>query len=243
MASPSARSLAHTRLVQSTSAACAVVFAALCYLPRLAQAQSADDAALIAAIDHAAQHREQDLAGYTVDERYTITNSHFSEPATAVVKVTYTRDAGKQYQVVSRTGPSLLASHLLDSMLAEEQKLSRNPDRAASVITSDNYIMSRSSEDDLNTRRCIVLVVSPHHRSAYVLNGRIWVDASTKQLVRIDGIPPVSPSFFASRPTITRDYDEIDGFSLATHSHAVSDAFFTGKTVVDIDYVNYQLAQ
>jgi len=205
--------------------------------------QPAADQALIAQIDRADNHRETSLAGYTVDERYTITNSHFSTPAVALVKVTYTRDAGKHYEVLSRTGPSLLSSKLLNSMISEEQKLSQNPSRSLAQITSANYAMTHTGSEPLNNRPCEVLTVAPLRSSAYVLNGRIWVDAKSKQIVRIDGVPPVSPSFFASKPRIVRDYEDVGGFPLATHSHATSSGFFAGSTVVDIDYTNYKITR
>jgi hypothetical protein len=213
-----------------------VFFASLC-----ATAQSLADQTLIAQVDRTDNHREISLAGYTVEERYTITNSHFSSPAVVLVKVTYTRDAGKHYEVISRTGPSLLASKLLNSMIAEEQKLSQNPSRSLAQITSANYSMTHTGSEPLHSQPCEVLTVEPLRRSAYVLNGRLWVDARSKQIVRIDGVPPVSPSFFASKPRIVRDYEDVGGFPLATHSHATSSGFFAGSTVVDIDYTNYQI--
>jgi len=219
----------------------AIIFLLVLYLPMQAAPQSIADQALIAQIDGAEQHRESDLSGYTVEEHYTITNSHFNDPATAVVKVTYKRDSGKQYEVVSRTGPSLLASKLLDSMLAEEQKLSVNPSRGLAVISSANYDMMPAGEEQIGDRHCEVLAITPKLKSPYVLSGRIWVDAKSKILVRIEGTAPESPSFFAGKPNVVRDYGEMAGFGLALHSHAVSSGLLLGKTVVNIEYVHYQI--
>jgi len=206
-------------------------------------AQSSRELDLIAQVDQADLLRETSLLGYTVEEHYTITNSHFHSPATAHVKVTYTRAGGKTYQVISRAGPSILASHVLNSMLAEEERLSRNPARASSQLTSANYTMTHTGAEVIDGRLCEVLAITPLHRSPHVLIGRIWVDATTKRMVRITGAPPKSPSFFAGKPEITRDYADVDGFSLATHSHATSSGFFGGSSVVDIGYVNYQITQ
>ena len=220
--------------------ACALLFAFL-LASAAVTAQSASDAALIAQVDGAERHRETNLPGYTVDERYSITNSRFKDPALAIVRVVYTRDAGKQYTVVSRSGPGLLSSKLLNSMLTEEQKLSRNPARSQSVISSANYSMVSVAAELVNGRACSVLAITPRHATPYVMNGRIWVDSASKLIVRLDGVTAQSPSFFANKPDIRRDYTEIDGFALALHSHAVSSGFLAGKTVVDIDYVHYHL--
>jgi negative regulator of sigma E activity len=240
MESPTARHSRHVGQSVAVRAGCAILFG-LFIASAAIIAQSVADASLIAQVDRAENHRETGLPGYTVEEHYSITNSHFKEPALAVVKVVYTRDAGKQYDVISRSGPGLLASTLLNSMLAEEQKLSRNPTRSQAVITSANYSMTPLTEVAVNGRDCAVLAITPRQRTAYVMKGRIWVDATSRLIVRIDGVTAQSPSFFAAKPSIQRDYAEIGGFALAFHSHAVSSSFFAGKTVVDIDYVHYQL--
>ena len=221
-------------------AACAGMLV-LFFLPLHVAAQPNADADLLSQIDQAGQHREAHLLGYTVEEHYAITNSYFKSPAVADVRVVYGRDAGKHYEVISRNGPSLLAVNLLNSMLADEQKLSLNPTRSHAVVSSANYIMRSTGREVVGEQSCAVLAVVPRQRSSYVINGRIWVDAVSGMLVRIEGIPPQSPSFFASKPFITRDYGEMNGFSLAFHSHAISSSFLTGKTTVDIDYIHYQI--
>jgi hypothetical protein len=87
------------------------------------------------------------------------------------------------------------------------------------------------------------MAITPRRKSSRVLQGRIWVDAESKQMMRIDGMPPQSPSIFAGKPKVTRTYADVAGFSLPTHSHATSSGFFTGSSVVDIDYFNYQITQ
>jgi len=223
-----------------TGITCALLAAA--FSCASASAQQADASSLIAQIDKAEQHREADLAGYTVEERYTITNSHFNDPAVAVVKVTYARATGKRYDVISRTGPSLLANKLLNSIIDNEEKLSHNPSRSHALLTSANYTMQHTGSETIGGRPCEVLTITPKQQSSYVLNGSIWVDAQSKMIVRVTGTPPVSPSFFAGKSTITRDYGETGGFALALSSHATSSAFFGGNTVVDIVYSHYQLA-
>jgi hypothetical protein len=113
----------------------AVLALALAVVHPFGLAQPASEPEIIAQIDRADRHHQQDLAGYTVEEHYTIINSHFQTPAKALVKVTYSRDTGKSYEVLSRSGPSLLANRVLNSMLAEEQKLSRSSSRSLSEIT------------------------------------------------------------------------------------------------------------
>jgi negative regulator of sigma E activity len=204
-------------------------------------AQTASDLALFSQIDQAEQHREADLAGYTVEEHYTITNSHFHNPASAVVKVFYSRDAGKQYDIVSRSGPSLLAGNLLDSMLAEEKKLSVNPSRSLALLSTANYSMVRAGEEPVDGEMCEVIAITPKQKSPYVIEGRMWVDALSKLIVKIEGTTEQSPSFFSGKPDVIRDYGTVDGFALAQKATVVSSGFFAGRMVVEIKYVGYQI--
>ncbi len=184
--------------------------------------------------------REARLAGYTVVEYYTIKNSHFSRPVEARVQAQYRRGQGITYRVQSRSGPSLL-NRALDRLLEEESELSRGKARAQAVITSANYDMKPLGKERVNGTLCIEIELSPKRRSPYLLQGRLWVNASDMTVVKIEGKPPVSPSFFAGRPQIVRQYTEIDGFSLAELSHAVSHTFFFGESTVDIEYHDYCL--
>jgi hypothetical protein len=60
-------------------------------------------------------------------------------------------------------------------------------------------------------------------------------------IVKIEGKPPTSASFFSGRPQVVREYEEVNGFVLAQHSHAVSSSFLFGRSTVDIEYRDYHL--
>lgn len=185
--------------------------------------------------------REANLSGYTVTEYYTIKNSHFSRPAEVTVETTYKRGGGKTYKVVSRSGPSLLANTVMDRLLRDERDMSWGVPRERAIITSANYDMKLMSQETLDGRICDVIQLTPKRRSAYLLKGRMWVDAANMMLVKIEGRPPASVSFFEGRPLIVREYKMIDGFALALHSHAASGNFLFGQSTVDIEYRDYHL--
>jgi hypothetical protein len=46
---------------------------------------------------------------------------------------------------------------------------------------------------------------------------------------------------FTGPTQVIRQYANISGFSQATHLRAVSDSFMFGKTIVTIDYKDYQV--
>ena len=212
---------------------------ALCAFNRLDASDRQQD--LIHRIDSAELSRESRLAGYTVTEYYTIQNSHFSRPAEATVETTYKRGEGKTYKVLSRSGPSVLQNRVLDRMLYDESEMSRGRVREQAIITSANYNMRLMGQESVGGILCDIIELNPKRKSPYVLKGRMWVTAADTMLIKIEGRPPASASFFAGRPEIVREYKRLDGFAVAYHSHAVSESFFFGQSTVDIDYRDYHL--
>jgi hypothetical protein len=196
---------------------------------------------LIRNIDQAELRRESELTGYTVTEYYTIRNSHFSKPAEATIETTYKRGHGKTYKVLSRSGPSLLRNRVLDRLLQEETQMSGGRTREQVIITSANYEMKLTGKELVRGIICDVLELTPKRKSPYLLRGRLWVDPAKIVIVKIEGKPPTSASFFSGRPQVVREYQHLNGFALAHHSHAVSSSFLFGQSVVDIEYRDYHL--
>jgi len=194
---------------------------------------------VIRAIDAAERYRETNLAGYSVVEHYTISNGHFSMPAEVIVQTTYKRISGKTYEVLSRSGPSILKNRVMDRILEEEAKMSRGSVREQSLITSANYEMHLIGEQNIGDTSCLALELVPRVKSPHLLRGKVWVDSRSKVVIRIEGQPLVGESFFAGQPEVVRDYAPVDGISLAQRSHAISSGLIQGKTAITIIYDNY----
>ena len=84
--------------------------------------------------------------------------------------------------------------------------MSRGPARAQAIITSANYDMKLIGQALADGTRCDVIELIPKRRSPYLLKGRMWVDAADMTLVKIEGKPPTSASFFKGRAQIVRTY-------------------------------------
>jgi hypothetical protein len=192
-------------------------------------------------IDKAQEDREARLTGYTVTEHYTIRNSRFDTPAETMVATTYVRGAGKTYRVISRTGPSFLQTHVLDRILKAEEDMSRGEQRKSALVTSANYRIKLVGPEGVEGRACDLVEITPRAKSAHLLKGKAWLDSGSHMLVRIQGKPTASPAFLAGIPEVVRDYVEVDGFSLARKSHAISQTFLLGKTDLTIEYTDYRV--
>jgi hypothetical protein len=135
----------------------------------------------------------------------------------------------------------MLQSRVFDRLLREEEDMSRGEARKQASVNSQNYLFRVTGEEICSERKCYLVDLTPRRASARLLKGRAWIDAKDGALIRIEGRPPVSPSFFAGRPMITREYERVGQFWLAKSSHAVSSSFLFGKTELRIDYNDYHV--
>ena len=206
--------------------------------------QQIDNATAVHNIDAAVKARIDHLAGYTDTEHYKVfRGKDMTEPAAEmVVKTTYLPGSGKNYQVLSHSGSSILYKFLLQPILASETDINSPQKVASALIVSANYDMQLKPGGPVQQdgRACWVLAIVPRQKAPNLIEGTLWVDAHDFTIVHIEGVTSKSPSFWAAPAHVLRQYVEINGFPEATHARAESDSFF-GKAVVTIDYESYQI--
>ena len=218
---------------------CAILLAALvCAFPDTIREQG-----IIQGANQAELDRETNLTGYSVTEHYTLRNSRYSTSTKITVAAIYKKGAGKSFQVLSRSGSSALQARVLDRLLQEETDMSHGDARQHALINSANYKMRLIGQESVAGQPCDILELTPLAKSTHLLKGRIWVDEKDHSLVRIEGKPGASPSFFTGRPMIVREYVKTDGFSMAKQSRATTEGFLLGKTDLTIDYSDYKVTR
>ncbi len=207
--------------------------------------QLPDVGSVVRGVDASVHSRIDRLAGYTVTEHYAVFRGKDEAHPSAemLVKTTYTREIGKRYEIVSQSGSSLWRNEVLLTLLDNEKRMSQPGNVETALIDSTNYEMKldASPRDRLNGRDCLVLDITPRHKSEYLFKGRIWVDAQDFAIVQLKGTASKSAFFLASAAEVSRQYDEMDALPMATHAQAVSGSALLGQTTVKIDYSNYQL--
>lgn len=210
-----------------------------------ARAQQIDPATVIQRVDAAVKARVDSVAGYTVTEHYSVyRNNDESHPvAEMTVKTSYREETGKSYTILSQSGSALIRSVVLGSILENEKNLNQPGIRDETWITSANYQMQvePGGTRTVNGRDCVALSLTPRRKTAYLLEGTLWVDAKDGAIVQVEGTASKSSSFLTGATQILRQYANIGGYPEATRVRAVSNSFMFGKTVVTIEYQNYQV--
>jgi hypothetical protein len=188
--------------------------------------------------------REKNLTGYTVQETYSLYRRGDDSPsAQMVVQTTYAAAAGKTYHVLSQSGSST-GKLVLHRILKSEEQLTKPGEREHLLITSANYEMSVPDlqPHELHGRKCFIVTIKPLRSSPYLLAGRIWVDADSYHVIRVEGAPTSESSMWAGHSTVERDYVDVDTVPVAVHTKSTSRNALLGESTLNVKYENYRLS-
>ena len=132
---------------------------------------------------------------------------------------------------------------MLRPLLDNEKQINLPGIREHSWFTSANYEMQLKPGgiQRLDGRECLALAISPKRQAPNMIDGTLWVDAKDGTLVRLEGTATESVSVFTGPAQVERHYVNVNGFAMATQARAVSDSLLLGRTIVTIDYRNYQM--
>ena len=232
--------------IRRLRAARAIASVCILLLPCVpAPTQEHDPAAVIRRVDAAVAARFENILGFTDVEHYVVYrgDDQVHPAAEMTVRDTYKKGVGKTYTVISQSGSSILLHFGLKPLLENEQTINQPGNVEKSWFNSANYEMTLKAGDvqKLNGRDCFALDVKPKEVAPNLIIGTIWVDAQDGTLVQIDGVASKNPSAFSGATHLTRQYANVDGYSMAIHARAESDSALFGRTVVTIDYSNYKL--
>jgi len=183
--------------------------------------------------------RQATLRGYTDIRRYVLENERHHKRAEMVVRMICQEDGSKKFEVLSEDGWGGARKHVFPRLMEGEMEAARPEVRARSQITPDNYTFEMIGTEWLRGRRAYVLAIEPQTSNKYLSRGRIWVDAEDYAIIRIEGMPAKSPSFWIKSVHFVHDYAKRGLFWFPVLDHSVTDARIFGSTEMTIEYFDY----
>lgn len=138
------------------------------------------------------------------------------------------------------TGDGFVKSNVITRLLQSEVEHVQKDDPAETAITPANYKFTNKGASRVGDRLVHVYQVKPHKKHPGLFKGRVYLDAQTGELVRIEGNVVKSPSFFVKHIEFEQDYAEVQSFTLPVHVHSEAKARIVGRTIVDIVHRDYQ---
>ncbi len=187
------------------------------------------------------RNRERDdlSQGYAGRRLYVFDNEKWHKHAELLAAVKTDRDGTKTFEVLNEQGWKAANNHVLSKMLESETETSRPTMRSKTVLTPDNYSFSLLETDLVEGRPTYVIEVVPKRHDKYLIEGRIWVDASDYAVVRCEGKPARNPSFWTRSIQFVHEYKKSGEFWFPHTTQSVTQALLFGKTEVVIQYFDY----
>jgi len=141
-----------------------------------------------------------------------------------VARVSFLPPNRKSYDIAESTGG--FQEKVVRRVLEHEVQVTRDPQDT--WLTSRNYDFELLGEEQLNGRRCYLLRSHPKRSDKNLMKANVWVDADSYRILRIDGEPNKSPSFWVKEVHIILDFGDVAGMWLQTHTQATARVRFAG---------------
>jgi hypothetical protein len=184
--------------------------------------------------------RHSEMMGYTVLRRYVAVNR--KRRAEMLVRVSCDKTGADQFSILSEKGSRAIRNHVFRRILREEAKASRRGTRKTALLTPANYMFQIMGEQTIGSGPAYVIAVSPKSVNKYSIEGTIWVDASDYSIVRVEGQPARTPSFWVRSVQFVHTYQKVGKFWLASSTLTKSRIWIFGEAQLTIQDFNYTLA-
>ena len=183
--------------------------------------------------------RQSELTGYTAVRRYVAANKQ--RRAEMLVRVSCDSNGAKQFTIVSEQGSGAIRKYVFQKLLTEEAEASRRGNRNSNRLTPDNYEFHMLAQETLDNGPAYVLKVVPKTANKYLIDGKVWVDATDYSIIRIEGKPARNPSFWVRSVHFEHTYQKVRQFWFAQSTRSDTQLRVFGDSVLTIDTSDYLL--
>lgn len=145
-----------------------------------------------------------------------------------------------EFKAVHFEGDNFVKSNVITRLLQSEVEHVQKDDTSLNALSESNYKFSFKGTGPMEGHLVHVYQVKPRKKRVGLIKGRIFLDAYTGSLVRVEGTPVKSPSFFVKKLEFLQDYANFGAFTFPVRTHSEAKARIVGRTVVDIYQRDYQ---
>ena len=164
--------------------------------------------------------------------RYLTAATRGGRMAGELVAATTFDEHGLRWEVLAEQGSSLIRRRVLRAALEAEQEGQSASNRDHGALSPANYeFLDVSVADDL-----VRLEMKPRRKHPLLIDGALFFDPQTTDLVRLEGEPSKRPSFWTRRARIVRDYGRIHGVRVPVFMRSTADVLLVGASSFSMAY-------
>lgn len=199
--------------------------------------RGADPEEILSCMERAGEENRTLTQAYTSARIYRAENVKLHKTGAVSAEVIYTPPGHKDYRILSKTGSGIVHNRVIGPALEEERRNAPPEARAQTDIHRRNYdfaFLEFDAEAGAN-----VFQAAPKTRDKRLFRGKIWIDEASCGVLRIEGQPAVSPSFWVKKTMFRHDYARVEGVWLPVRHHTEVQLRLFGRSTFDIEYVRY----
>jgi hypothetical protein len=187
-------------------------------------------------------HRTQALRSYTSLRSYHLElHGIIDLHADMEVKMTYRYPGEKDFTILSQSGSQYVRDHVFKRILKAENEASQQNENRHVAITPENYNFQLAGYEDNGAGGVYILDVTPKVKSKYLFKGRVWIDGQTFSIVRIDGQPSKTLSWWTPKVNFVYRYEKVGQFWFPVSNHTITHVRIFGRSLLTIKYMDYEL--
>ena len=184
--------------------------------------------------------RNKRLPSYKVMRIYNLQMEKRAKSVTAKAEFEFNKADGKAFRILDEQGPDGFFRGALHKVMQAEVKAAKSEKEVREVeVSPENYTASLFGKETKDGRQCYVLSVVPRRNSKYLIKGKAWVDAEDFGLVRLEGSPTESLSFWVGKPYIVQTFENFGGHFLLMSTESEIDAKIVGHLKLTINSADY----
>jgi hypothetical protein len=140
---------------------------------------------------------------------------------------------GFQFKVVSEEGSAIIRRKVLLAALEAEQSAVTSGDRDQAALTTANYEFLEMSPAPINL---VKVDVRPRRKHVMLVDGALFLEAESADLVRIEGELSRRPSIWTRNVRILREYARVEGVHVPVAMSSTANVLIVGASSFSMTY-------
>jgi len=189
--------------------------------------------------DARAKYRAQ-LRAYHVVRDYQLLGKEQKSKSEVTAYIDYVPPDVQNFTLHKNKGASL-GEVIVRKILEGEREILTN--QSATDVSPANYSFRFLRTDVLNHQPCYLLELRPLRKDAKLLDGLIWIDASTYLVLRMEGEPARAPSWWVRNIHVALDFRMVHGMWMQTDLRSTANVRLLGEHTLISHDVEYKLGE
>jgi hypothetical protein len=136
-------------------------------------------------------------------------------------------------------GDGFVKTNVMVRLLQSEVEHVEKEHTPETAITERNYKFNYKGSDQLQSEPVHVYQVKPRQKRPGLFKGRIYLNALTGSLRRVEGALVKSPSIWIKKVDFVQDYTDVGAFTFPVHLHSECKTRVLGRAIVEIEHHDF----